>query len=120
MAKRAKTDRKEKKKWWYNLGLIILIDVFLLFMDYATSGAITWALWPVAAIFIFGIGFSVLERVKKQRTIWHDIIMTGIISAFILVADISTTGTITWSKWPAIAIFIFGIGFAVLEKFGKE
>ncbi|MEM2974243.1 MAG: hypothetical protein QW112_01280 [Candidatus Micrarchaeia archaeon] len=122
MAKKiAKIPREShKKKWWYNIGLVILICVFLLFMDYATAGTLTWSIWPVIAIFIFGIGFSAIEMFKKQRPVWYDIAMTILICAFILIVDISTTGMLTWSKWPAVAIFIFGIGFVVLERIGRE
>jgi len=112
---------KGKRKWWYNLGVAVLICAFLLFMDYATFGSVTWSLWPVAAMILFSLGFSALELMKgKQRPLWYDILMTIILGAFILVVDFVTTGTLTWAKWPAVAILVFGIGFALLERLGRN
>jgi hypothetical protein len=75
----------------------------------------------VAAMILFSLGFSALELMKgKQRPLWYDVIMTIVLGAFILVVDFVTTGTLTWSKWPAVAILVFGIGFALLERLGRS
>ena len=118
--KAAKADNGGKRRWWYNLGVVLLICAFLIFMDYATFGSITWSVYPVAAVLLFGIGFSIADYMKKKRPLWYDILMTCILAIFILAIDFLTTNTLTWSKWPALAIVIFGIGFALLERCGRQ
>lgn len=54
--------RKGRKKWWYNIAVFCIICVFLLVLDIATSGRITWSIYPVAAILFLGIAFCLLNR----------------------------------------------------------
>jgi len=62
----ANVSRKGQKKWWYPIGVFGILCVFFLGMDYATSGSITWSVWPVAAILFFGIGFSLLNKYGRE------------------------------------------------------
>ena len=117
--KSANEEKHGKRKWWYILGFAILISAFLMFFEYATVGKIVWSIWPAAAMILFGVGISVLEGIKK-KTVWHELVMVLIISLFVLVFDFSTNGAITWSILPAVAIFVFGVGFAVLDRYGRQ
>lgn len=63
------------------------------------------------------------DEFKKSRGAkkwWYSIAMMGMLCIFFIGMDVYQTGTITWSVWPVAAILFFGVGFSVLNKFGRE
>lgn len=38
----------------------------------------------------------------------------------VLGMDFMINGKITWSVWPVAAVLFFGVGFTLLNKFGRE
>jgi hypothetical protein len=57
---------------------------------------------------------------KGAKKWWYSIAMMGILCIFFIGMDVFQTGTITWSIWPVAAILFFGVGFSLLNKFGRE
>jgi len=55
-----------RKKWWFGIGVMLLISVFFLGMDLLMNGRITWSIWPVAAILFFGVGFTLLNKFGRE------------------------------------------------------
>jgi uncharacterized membrane protein YhaH (DUF805 family) len=51
---------------------------------------------------------------------WYGIAMMAMFSVFFIGIDVYSNGRITWSIWPIVAILFFGIGFTLLNKFGRE
>jgi hypothetical protein len=41
-------------------------------------------------------------------------------ASFFLGMDFLQNGKITWSVWTVAAVLLFGIGFALLNKFGRD
>jgi hypothetical protein len=44
----------------------------------------------------------------------------GDVLSFFAGIDVYTNGRITWSVWPIAAILFFGVGFTLLDRFGRE
>jgi hypothetical protein len=44
----------------------------------------------------------------------------GIFCIFFLGTDFVLNGKTTCSVWPVVAILFFGVGFTLLNKFGRE
>jgi hypothetical protein len=57
---------KGRKKWWFGIGVLLLVAAFFLGMDYMMNGRITWSIWPVAAMLFFGVGFSLLNKFGRE------------------------------------------------------
>jgi hypothetical protein len=51
---------------------------------------------------------------------WYGIAMAAMICAFLIGMDVYGNGRITWSVWPVAAVLFFGVGFALLNRFGRE
>lgn len=51
---------------------------------------------------------------------WYQIVVSVMICVFCLGIDVYSNGRITWSVWVVAAVLFFGVGFALLNKFGKE
>jgi uncharacterized membrane protein YhaH (DUF805 family) len=51
---------------------------------------------------------------------WYGIAVMLLISVFFLGMDFMMNGRITWSVWPVAALLFFGVGFTLLNKFGRE
>ena len=59
-------------------------------------------------------------RGKGQKKWWYGIAVMLMICIFFLGLDIITTGKITWSVYPVAAVLFFGVGFTLLNRFGRE
>ncbi|MCK9630709.1 MAG: hypothetical protein M0R30_03625 [Methanoregula sp.] len=57
---------------------------------------------------------------KGQPKWWYSIAVAVMICAFFLGMDFYSNGKITWSVWPVAAVLFFGVGFTLLNKFGRE
>ena len=57
---------------------------------------------------------------KGQPKWWYGIAVSVMICVFFLGMDIHSNGKITWSIWPVAAVLFFGVGFSVLNKFGRD
>ena len=57
---------------------------------------------------------------KGEKKWWYGIAMMIMFCVFFLGMDFLMTGKITWSIWPVAAVLFFGVGFALLNKFGRE
>ncbi|HII98961.1 MAG TPA: hypothetical protein HA272_06880 [Methanoregula sp.] len=55
-----------EKKWWYQIAVMVMICVFFVGIDVYHNHAITWSVWPVAAVLFFGVGFSLLNRFGRE------------------------------------------------------
>jgi hypothetical protein len=51
---------------------------------------------------------------------WPGIGVVVRIAVFLLILDVGQNGEITWSFWPLVAVLFFGVGFALLNRFGRE
>lgn len=60
------------------------------------------------------------RRGRGQKKWWYGIAAMLFICVFFLGMDYSTSGRITWSVWPVAAVLFFGVGFSLLNKFGRE
>jgi hypothetical protein len=57
---------------------------------------------------------------KGQPKWWYGIAVAVMICAFFIGIDVYHNHTITWSVWPVAAVLFFGVGFTLLNKFGRE
>jgi hypothetical protein len=57
---------------------------------------------------------------KGQPKWWYGIAVSLMICAFFIGMNIYQDGKITWSVWPVAAVLFFGVGFSLLNKFGRE
>lgn len=57
---------------------------------------------------------------KGQPKWWYGIAVSVMICAFFIGMNIYQDGKITWSVWPVAAVLFFGVGFSLLNKFGRE
>ena len=57
---------------------------------------------------------------KGPKKWWYDIAVMIMICVFFVGLDVYQNGRITWSVWPVAAVLFFGVGFALLNKFGRE
>jgi hypothetical protein len=51
---------------------------------------------------------------------WYGSAVSVMICAFFIGMDVYQNGRITWSVWPVAAVLFFGVGFSLLNKFGRE
>jgi len=57
---------------------------------------------------------------KGPKKWWYGIAVMLMICIFFLGMDFMINGRITWSVWPVAAVLFFGVGFTLLNKFGRE
>jgi hypothetical protein len=57
---------------------------------------------------------------KGEKKWWYGIAVMMMFCVFFLGMDFMLTGKITWSIWPVAAVLFFGVGFTLLNKFGRE
>jgi hypothetical protein len=57
---------------------------------------------------------------KGEKKWWYGIAFMGMFCVFFLGMDFMLNGKITWSVWPVAAVLFFGVGFTLLNKFGRE
>jgi hypothetical protein len=57
---------------------------------------------------------------KGGKKWWYGIAAMGMFCIFFLGMDVMLNGRITWSVWPVAAVLFFGVGFTLLNKFGRE
>jgi hypothetical protein len=57
---------------------------------------------------------------KGKKKWWYGIGVMGILCIFFLGMDLVQNQRITWSIWPVGAILFFGVGFSLLDRFGRE
>ena len=60
-----------------------------------------------------------IERKGKKKW-WYGVAFMGMFCIFFLGMDYMMNGRITWSVWPVAAVLFFGVGFSLLNKFGRE
>ena len=53
------------RAWWYPIGVWVILAAFFVFIDVATTGRITWSVWPVGILGIFMLGFPLLHRLEE-------------------------------------------------------
>ena len=56
---------------------------------------------------------------KGEKKWWYGIAMAVMFCAFFVGIDVYQNHTITWSVWPVAAVLFFGVGFSLLNKFGR-
>ena len=57
---------------------------------------------------------------KGPKKWWYGIAVMMMLCVFFLGMDFFQSGRITWSVWPVAAILFFGVGFSLLNRFGRE
>jgi len=60
------------------------------------------------------------NRERGRKKWWFGIAVMLMIAVFFLGMDFYQNGKITWSVWPVAAVLFFGVGFSLLNKFGRE
>ncbi len=56
---------------------------------------------------------------KGRKKWWYGIAVMLMVAVFFLGIDFMMNGRITWSVWPVAAVLFFGVGFSLLDKFGR-
>jgi len=51
---------------------------------------------------------------------WYPIAVMVMVCIFCGGTDVYQNGRITWSFWVLAAILFFGVGFTLLNRFGRE
>ena len=57
---------------------------------------------------------------KGEKKWWYGIAVMTMFCIFFIGMDVYQNHTITWSAWVVGAFLFFGVGFTVLNKFGRE
>ena len=57
---------------------------------------------------------------KGEKKWWYQIAVMIMIGIFFVGIDVYQNGRITWSVWPVGAVLFFGVGFSLLNRFGRE
>ena len=57
---------------------------------------------------------------KGAKKWWYKIAAMIMFCIFFVGIDVYTNGRITWSVWPVAAVLFFGVGFTLLDRFGRE
>ena len=57
---------------------------------------------------------------KGQKKWWYGIAVMAMFCIFFIGLDVYHNHTITWSAWVIGAFLFFGVGFTLLNKFGRE
>jgi len=69
MPKRAKGGKpagKGENKWRFETAFSLILVLFFLFVDFLTTGRISWSLWPIGAIAFFWIAFALLNKFGRE------------------------------------------------------
>jgi len=69
MPKRAKEGKpagKGEKKWWFGIASGLILIFFFLFVDFLTTGRISWSLWPIGAVVFFWVAFALLNKFGRE------------------------------------------------------
>ena len=61
-----------------------------------------------------------ITKTKGAKKWWYQIAVMIMICIFFVGIDVFQNGRITWSVWPVAAVLFFGVGFSLLNKFGRE
>jgi len=56
----------------------------------------------------------------REKKWWYPIAVMVMICGFCGGIDVYYNGRITWSFWVLAAVLFFGVGFTLLNKFGRE
>lgn len=56
---------------------------------------------------------------RGEKKWWYGIAVMAMFSLFFMGMDYSQNHTITWSIWVVAAFLFFGVGFTLLNKFGR-
>ena len=59
-------------------------------------------------------------KTKGKKKWWYQIAIMCMICIFLVGVDVFQNHTITWSVWPVAAVLFFGVGFSLINKFGRE
>jgi hypothetical protein len=59
------------------------------------------------------------QKGRGEKKWWYSIAVMGMFCIFFLGMDIIQNGRITWSVWPVVVVLFFGVGFTLLNKFGR-
>jgi drug/metabolite transporter (DMT)-like permease len=59
-------------------------------------------------------------KTRGAKKWWYQIAVFIMIGVFFVGIDVYQNGRITWSVWPVGAVLFFGVGFSLLNKFGRE
>jgi hypothetical protein len=57
---------------------------------------------------------------KGEKKWWYGIAVMAMFCIFFIGLDVYNNHTITWSIWVVAAFLFFGVGFTLLNKFGRE
>jgi hypothetical protein len=57
---------------------------------------------------------------KGEKKWWYGIGVMAMFCIFFIGIDVYNNQTITWSIWVVAAFLFFGVGFTLLNKFGRE
>lgn len=57
---------------------------------------------------------------EGKKKWWYGIALILMFCVFFLGMDFFMNGKITWSVWPVGAFLFFGVGFTLLNRFGRE
>jgi hypothetical protein len=57
---------------------------------------------------------------KGEKKWWYGIAVMAMFCIFFIGLDVYNNHTITWSIWVVAAYLFFGVGFTLLNKFGRE
>jgi hypothetical protein len=60
------------------------------------------------------------DEIPKKKKWWYGIAVMAMFCVFFIGTDVYFNGRITWSAWPVAAILFFGVGFSLLNRFGRE
>ena len=54
------------RAWWYPIGVWVILSAFFLFLDLASTHAVTWSIWPIGILGIFMVGFPLLHVIEER------------------------------------------------------
>jgi len=57
---------------------------------------------------------------KGEKKWWYGIAVMAMFCIFFVGMDIYSNHTVTWSAWVVGAFLFFGVGFTLLNRFGRE
>ena len=61
-----------------------------------------------------------ITKTKGDKKWWYQIVVIIMFCIFFVGIDVYQNGRISWSVWPVAAFLFFGVGFSLLNKFGRE
>lgn len=57
---------------------------------------------------------------KGEKKWWYGIAVAAMFCIFFIGMDVYENHTVTWSVWVVAAFLFFGVGFTLLNRFGRE